>query len=121
MLKLPTVAVIFLFLFAIVGCSTLNLGDVDETPDHRDDMPGPGVFSDDKGESILRWDSNEEKPAVEEKTLANTKAVADPDLSEKNEFELYKHWKEISSDVQSSEEYQEFKLWLEFRRLKQQQ
>lgn len=109
-----------LFLTATVGCSGTNLGDVDETQDHRDDMSGPGIFSNDKGESYLKWDNKAKQPPVEEKLKAKNKSDADSDFSEKSEFELFKHWKAISSVAQSSEEYQEFKLWLEFRRLKQQ-
>jgi|GEM_PF-1028974 hypothetical protein len=26
------------------GCSSVKLGETDETMDHRDDMPDPGIF-----------------------------------------------------------------------------
>ena len=54
-LNLPRLAPLVLLLFLNAACSGTNLGQIDESVDSREEMPGPGIFSDDEGESSLKW------------------------------------------------------------------
>ena len=101
--------VLSIFLMAVAsGCSSVKLGEIDETMDHRDDMPGPGILSDTKGESKLMWKS----------TNRDSSRQAPVKMDEINEFELYKNWKLLKSQGKDSAEYQNFLQWLEFQKFK---
>ena len=108
---IPLVLTVFMLLVS-VGCSSVHLGDIDETMDHRDDMPGPGILSDENGKSKLSWNSKSQA-SIDEATDVNK--VEKEDL---NEFELYKDWKKLETEGKNSAEYQEFLQWLEFQKLK---
>jgi len=103
-----------IILFAAAGCSSVDLGQIDETEDPRDDMPGPGVFSDDDGETTLKW-SSEKSQAPEETEPANLTAV-----DEQAEFEQFKKWNDLRSNAADSAEYQEFLQWLKYQEFKTQ-
>ncbi len=90
------------------GCSSVKLGDIDETVDHRDDMPGPGILSDTNGESTLMWKSSN-RDSIRQ---------APAKMDEINEFELYKNWESLQSQGNNSAEYQDFLQWLEFQKFK---
>ncbi len=62
--KLKPAALMVLLLLNAAGCSSVNLGQIDETEDPRDDMPGPGVLSNDNGESTLIWNNDDSQPSV---------------------------------------------------------
>jgi hypothetical protein len=73
-----------LLLFAGFGCSGTNLGDIDESVDSREQMPGPGIFADEQGESRLQWSSDDKDSTAQP-------VAATPDaLSEQAEFEAFK-------------------------------
>lgn len=94
------------------GCSNLNLGQVDDSIDDREEMAGPGIFSDDDGEPALKWSSEEKK---------STSDPEQPDaavVEEKAEFEQFKVWNELRTKGADSTEYQEFLQWLEYRKFK---
>lgn len=136
--KLKPALLACLVMLAAAGCGSTNLGDIDETPSERDDMPGPGIFADEDGESTLKW-STDGKPSAEEP--AQTPAVVASDqsaggsvalqaspaasqearsseLDEKSEFEAYKEWRKLRAEGVDSQEYREFLLWLEYREFK---
>ena len=108
---IPLVLTVFMLLVS-AGCSSVHLGDIDETMDHRDDMPGPGILSDEDGKSKLSW-SSKSRSSVAESTGSN--AVG---MDEINEFELYKDWRKQKSEGENSADYQEFLQWLEFQKFK---
>ncbi len=110
--QLIPVAMTVFILLVTSGCSSVKMGDIDETMDHRDDMSGPGIFSDDTGQSKLSWNSKSQE-SIDEATDVNK--VKKEDL---NEFELYKDWKKLETEGKNSAEYQEFLQWLEFQKLK---
>ena len=95
-----------------VACSGVNLGDIDEQADAREEMPGPGILADDSGESALTWSNDNPEPA----------AVADaPQMTvsqEQAEFEQFKTWNELRSNSDESLEYQEFQQWQEYQKFK---
>jgi hypothetical protein len=101
-----------IFLFSAAGCSSVDLGQIDETEDPRDDMPGPGIFADENGETALKWSSEKsETPAEAEQ----------PDLSkvdEQAEFEQFKKWNDLRTNAADSAEYQEFLQWLKYQEFK---
>ena len=107
---LPALAGIYLLTAA--GCSSMNLGQIDETEDPRDDMPGPGIFSDEKGNTNLKWSSDKNQPPAEpvQSDLTTT--------DEKAEFEQFKVWNELRTKDSGSEEYQEFLQWLKYQDFK---
>ncbi|MCZ6579646.1 MAG: hypothetical protein O6927_09940, partial [Gammaproteobacteria bacterium] len=94
------------------GCSSANLGQIDETVDDREEMAGPGIFSDDDGETALKWsnDPNQLSPKPEQSNVAV--------LDEKAEFEQFKIWNQLRTNAPDSAEYQEFLQWLEYRAFK---
>jgi hypothetical protein len=96
-------------LSALAGCAGTDLGRIDETRDERDDMPGPGIFAEDSGESALKWETGGEKAARE---------PAAADLDEQAEFELFKEWQRLRTEGVDSPEYREFRQWLEYRKFK---
>ena len=82
-------------------------------------MPGPGIFSDDEGETVLKW-SNENKESVAEPELAQSSS--DSTMSpEQAEFEQFKAWNDLRSNSTESDEYQEFQQWLEYQKFKSSQ
>ena len=109
-------------LLAATGCSNTNLGDIDESVDSREEMPGPGIFAQDDGQSALTWssDSNEPTAAAEQpaSTSATTAAVVMTTETDKAEFEQFKAWDELRTKGVDSAEYQEFQQWLEYRKFK---
>ena len=109
-LMLPALAGIYLLTAA--GCSSMNLGQIDETEDPRDDMPGPGIFSDEHGNTKLKWSSDKNQPPAEpvQSDLTTT--------DEKAEFEQFKVWNELRTKDSGSEEYQEFLQWLKYQDFK---
>jgi len=108
---MPAVLTVIL-LFTTAGCSSIDLGQIDETEDPRDDMPGPGVFSDDNGESPLKW-SNEKNQAPVETEQASLSVMDD-----KAEFEQFKKWNDLRTNAADSAEYQEFLQWLKYQKFK---
>ncbi len=81
-------------------------------------MPGPGIFSDDQGETTLKWSSDSKQAEAEaEPELAQSS----PDSSmspEQAEFEQFKAWNELKANGAESAEYQEFLQWQEFQKFK---
>lgn len=101
-----------LLLLNTAGCSSVNLGQIDETPDDREEMPGPGIFADDEGETTLKW-SSDDKQAASNPEASNVTA-----LDEKAEFEQFKIWNELRTKGAETAEYQEFLQWLEYQKFK---
>ena len=105
---LPTV----LLLLVGVGCSNTNLGDFDESVDSREEMPGPGIFANEEGETALKWSSDSKQSAtVTAKTDSTT-------ADQKAEFEQFKAWNELRTKGVDSAEYREFLQWLEYQKFK---
>lgn len=97
---------------AVAGCSNTNLGNIDETDDARETMPGPGVLADEQGESPLTLKTGADKEAVK------PVPVAAPVVGEKAEFEQFKKWDHLRTNDPESVEYQEFLEWLKFQKFK---
>ena len=95
-----------------VGCSSTNLGNIDETDDPRETMPGPGVLADDQGESPLTLKTGADKEAT--KPAPVVASVTD----EKVEFEQFKKWDKLRTNAADSAEYQEFLEWMKFQKFK---
>ena len=108
---IPAVLIVIFVAMTAAGCSSFNLGEIDETVDHRDDMPGPGILSNEQG-SVLRW-SSQKSPSSNSQAVTDTKKTDDI-----SEFELYKYWKKLRSEDKSSAEYKDFLEWLEYRKFK---
>lgn len=104
-----------LLLLNAAGCSSVNLGQIDETPNDREEMAGPGILADDKGETALKWSSND-KP-----TASNPEPSDVTALDEKAEFEQFKIWNELRTRGSESAEYREFLQWLEYQEFKARQ
>ena len=64
-------------LVTAAGGGSTNLGNIDETDDPRETMPGPGVLADEQGESPLTLKTGADKEA------AKSAPVAAPALDEK--------------------------------------
>ena len=133
--KLKPIILAFLVMLMAAGCSSANLGDIDETLSERDDMPGPGIFADEDGENTLKWSTkvepSDEKPAqsatkaeattgIEPEQSSATAIEAAPvtTMDDKAEFEAFKKWNRLRSEGANSAEYQEFLLWLEYQQFK---
>ena len=99
-------------LLTAVGCSSTNLGDIDETDDPRETMPGPGVLADEQGETPLKLETGADK-----KSAQSTQAVAVV-TDEQTEFEQFKKWDNLRTDAPESAEYKEFLEWLKFQKFK---
>lgn len=110
--KLVPAVLTTLLLLNTAGCSSVNLGQIDETPDDREEMPGPGIFADDEGETTLKW-SSDDKQAASNPEPSNVTA-----LDEKAEFEQFKIWNELRTKGAETAEYQEFLQWLEYQKFK---
>jgi len=93
------------------GCSSSNLGQLDETRSERDDMRGPGIFTDASGQTVLRWNSEGEPQA------GDTGQSPTPAASQA-EFEQFKKWDRLRTEGRDSAEYREFLLWLEYQQFK---
>jgi hypothetical protein len=113
-----------LLLMTATGCSNTNLGNIDESVDSREEMPGPGIFAQDDGKPALTWssDSNESTAAAEQpastSATATTAAVDTTAAADKAEFEQFKAWNELRTGGANSAEYREFQQWLEYRKFK---
>jgi hypothetical protein len=99
-------------LASAAGCSSTNLGNIDETDDPRETMPGPGVLADEQGESPLTLKTGADKKA------AKPVPVAAPAMGEKAEFEQFKKWDNLRTNAAESAEYQEFLEWLKYQKFK---
>ena len=111
-----------LLLFTAAGCSR-NLGQIDETPDDREEMAGPGVFTEDDGQTKLKWSTDKDKSTTTAAATGTTAATAtgDAPLDEKAEFEQFKAWNALRTNGADSAEYQEFLQWLEYQKFKNSQ
>jgi hypothetical protein len=125
----PAIVLPVVLLLAASGCSNTNLGDIDESVDSREEMPGPGIFAQDDGKPALTWSSDSDEPtAVAEQpastspttttAAAATTAAATTAAADKAEFEQFKAWDELRTKGVDSAEYQEFQQWLEYRKFK---
>lgn len=99
-------------LLVAAGCNSANLGNIDETDDPRETMPGPGVLANEQGESPLTVKTGADKEAPK------PAPVAAPDMDEKAEFEQFKKWDHLRTKAADSAEYQEFLEWLKFQKFK---
>ncbi len=113
--RLVTAALTALLLSNAAGCSSVNLGQIDETPDDREEMAGPGIFSDDEGETSLQWSSKSKQAA------SNPEPAKVTAMDEKAEFEQFKIWNELRTKGAESAEYLEFLQWLEYQKFKSSQ
>ncbi len=111
-LRLMPPALAGIYLLTAAGCSSMDLGQIDETEDPRDEMPGPGIFSDEQGNTKLKWSSDKKQPPAE--TVQSDLTTTD----EKAEFEQFKVWNELRTKDSGSEEYQEFLQWLKYQDFK---
>ncbi len=111
-LRLMPPALAGIYLLTAAGCSSMDLGQIDETEDPRDEMPGPGIFSDDKGETKLKWSTDKNQPSVEAAEVSSTTT------DEKAEFEQFKLWNKLRTEDSESKEYQEFLQWLMYQDFK---
>ncbi len=114
-LRLTPAALSGIFLLTAAGCSSMNLGQIDETPDPREEMPGPGIFSDEEGNTTLKWSNDKNQPSVEAAEVRSTT------MDEKAEFEQFKRWNQLRTEDRESEEYQEFLQWLNYQDFKARQ
>ncbi len=111
-LRLTPTALSGIFLLTAAGCSSMNLGQIDETQDPRDDMPGPGIFSNEEGDTNLKWSNEKNQQSAEPAQSSSTAA------DDKAEFEQYKRWIKLRTEDRESEEYQEFLQWLMYQDFK---
>ncbi|MDC1288331.1 hypothetical protein N8198_10645 [Gammaproteobacteria bacterium] len=123
LLNLSRLVPLVLLLLLTAACSGTNLGQIDESVDSREEMPGPGIFSDDEGESSLKWSSDSSEPSsAATATAASAATAADTDVTqEQAEFEQFKIWHDLRSNGSDSAEYQEFQQWLEYQKFKSSQ
>jgi hypothetical protein len=99
-------------LVVAAGCSSTNLGNIDETEDPREDMSGPGVLADEQGETPLKLKTGSDKTPV------NAAPVSATALDEKAEFEQFKKWDNLRTNAAESAEYQEFLEWIKYQKFK---
>ena len=123
LLNLSRLVPLVLLLLLTAACSGTNLGQIDESVDSREEMPGPGIFSDDEGESSLKWSSDSSEPSsAATATAASAATAADTDVTqEQAEFEQFKIWHDLRSNGSDSAEYLEFQQWLEYQKFKSSQ
>lgn len=110
--RLRRAVVVGVLLVTAAGCNSANLGNIDETDDPRETMPGPGVLANEQGESPLTLKTDTDKEA------AKPAPVAAPVMDEKAEFEQFKKWDHLRTNAADSAEYQEFLEWLKFQQFK---
>jgi len=82
----------------------------------NDDLElGPGVFTGEKGSfTIFKSDKSKDTEKSTKKEI--TESLTDgKNLSQKEEFELFKMWKKLKDE--KSESYQEFLLWIEYKKV----
>ena len=122
-LNLPRLVPVVLLLFLNAACSGTNLGQIDESVDSREEMPGPGIFADDEGESSLKWSNDSSEPSSTATTASTTASTATgmSVTQEQAEFEQFKAWNDLRSNDTESAEYQEFQQWLEYQKFKSNQ
>ena len=101
-----------ILLVVAAGCSSANLGNIDETDDPRETMPGPGVLDDEQGETPLKLETGGNKTSA-----TSVQASAAP-LDEKAEFEQFKKWDHLRTNAAESAEYQEFLEWIKYQKFK---
>ena len=101
-----------LILAVASGCGSANLGQLDETPSERDDMPGPGIFAGENGETVLKWSTDDEQS---KSTVAGSDS---PAIDERAEFEQFKKWEKLRTEGKESAEYREFLQWLRYQEFK---
>ena len=120
-LNLSRLAPVVLLLFLNTACSGVNLGQIDESVDSREEMPGPGIFEDDEGESSLKWSNDSSEPSSTATAATASTASGTSVTQEQAEFEQFKVWNDLRSNGTESAEYQEFQQWLEFQKFKSSQ
>ena len=122
-LNLSRLAPVVLLLFINTACSGTNLGQIDESVDSREEMPGPGIFADDQGESTLKWSKGSSEPTSTTTTAATAASTATGTsvTQEQAEFEQFKAWNDLRSNGTESAEYHEFQQWLEYQKFKSNQ
>jgi hypothetical protein len=118
-LNLPRLVPVVLLLFLNAACSGTNLGQIDESVDSREEMPGPGIFADDEGESSLKWSNDSSEPSSTATTASTATGMSV--TQEQAEFEQFKAWNDLRSNDTESAEYQEFQQWLEYQKFKSNQ
>jgi len=120
--NLSRLAPVVLLLFLNSACSGTNLGQIDESVDSREEMPGPGIFADDQGDSSLKWSNDSSEPSSTATTAAASTAASTATgtsvTQEQAEFEQFKAWNDLRSNDTESAEYQEFQQWLEYQKFK---
>jgi hypothetical protein len=99
-------------LITVAGCSSANLGNIDETEDAREDMPGPGVLADEQGKTPLTLETGGSKKTV------NAAPVSSTPSDEQAEFEQFKKWDDLRTNSAESAEYQEFLEWIKYQKFK---
>ena len=99
-------------LVVAAGCSSTNLGNIDETEDSRENMSGPGVLADEQGETPLKLKTGSDKTPV------NAAPVSATALDEKAEFEQFKKWDDLRTNAPESAEYKEFLEWIKYQQFK---
>ena len=99
-------------LLTVAGCSSTNLGNIDETEDSRENMSGPGVLANEQGETPLKLETDASKKTV------NAAPVNSTPSDEKTEFEQFKKWDELRTNGAESAEYQEFLEWIKYQKFK---
>ena len=110
--QLRRVVLTTVLLLTTAGCSGTNLGNIDETDDPRETMPGPGILADEQGETPLKLKTGADKEA------AKPVPVAAPVTDEKTEFEQFKKWDDLRTNATDSAEYQEFLEWIKYQKFK---
>jgi hypothetical protein len=99
-------------LLTAAGCSSANLGNIDETEDSRENMPGPGVLADEQGETPLKLETGASKKTV------NAAPVSSTPSDEQAEFEQFKKWDDLRTHGAESAEYEEFLEWIKYQKFK---
>ena len=124
-LNLSRLVPVVLLLFLNAACSGTNLGQIDESVDSREEMPGPGIFADDEGETALKWSNDSSEPsstaATATASTSTSTATGTSVTEEQAEFEQFKAWNDLRSNGTESAEYQEFQQWLEYQKFKSSQ
>lgn len=99
-------------LLTAVGCNSMDLGQIDETDDPRETMPGPGVLANEQGETPLKLETGASKKTV------NAAPVSSTPSDEQAEFEQFKKWDDLRTHGAESAEYQEFLEWIKYQKFK---
>ena len=116
-----------LLLCTAAACNGMNLGNIDEQPDSREEMPGPGIFADDQGKSQLSWSSDKKAPESSSNPASATSSAvasaaetssAETLSQEQAEFEQFKIWNKLRTTGADSAEYREFQQWLKYQKFK---